>query len=417
MKKIVILGAGISGLSVAWYLSRQIKDCQIILLESSERVGGWIQTINQEGCLFERGPKALRFSDNSHLSQLIDALDLKDEVVEAAPGAKRRYLLVKGALQTLSPLFFLKQGLLGGCLKELITSPRADETEETIAEFFNRRFGMRFSERVIDPMVRGIFGGNINELSMNACFPKILQWEKEYGSILRSFIENRRKKQRIISFKEGMETLPRRLYEKLLSQVDIRLGQRARAIHYGKHIAIQTSTETIMADRLISTIPAYALASLAQDQAGLSEIFYQSLTVVNCAYDEDFLPKKGFGFLVPSSESTSFLGMSFDTSIFPMRKKGAQTLFSMLFLGEPLNAHAFSMKILDELFGIKKEPLAIDIFHAKSAIPQYTLGHMQRLECAPAPPLFLAGNYLRGVGIPDCINEARLCAESVLATL
>ena len=219
MKKIVVLGAGISGLAVGWFLKQKFgNQIELSILEKKGRVGGWIHTLHKEGFLFEMGPRGFspRGKGGSTLS-LIKEIGLESALIASDKGAATRYISEGGRLQPFSMSFLLRKGILGAALHDLFT-PRATVDDETITSFIERRFNRRLAEGLMDPLTKGIYGGNAQKLSVRSCFPSLWNHEQQKGSVVRGFLTQDKQKKppaALYSFKEGMETLPQRLAEKL----------------------------------------------------------------------------------------------------------------------------------------------------------------------------------------------------------
>ncbi len=395
MKKIVILGAGISGLSVAWFLKKKYKDSiDLSILEKSGRAGGPIRTVQEGEFLFEAGPRGFRPSGKGSANlELVQELGIENALVPSNPEAKIRYIWLEGQLRTFSPGFLLRQGLLGAICRDLVTS-RGNLEDETVAEFVRRRFGEKIAAHVMDPLCKGIFGGDSQELSMRSCFPSIWELEKQKRSVLLGMFGKKREKfphtPPLYSFNEGMETLPKMLAEKLDCP-----------IHFSREIK---SLSEVEADVIISTLPACALASLVNLPDPVSR--YATLTTVNFGWHEPLLPKKGFGFLIPSIENSDILGMTWDSEIFPHH---GGTKICVMLQGDK-NASEKALNSLKRYLGITKDPDASHIHCWKEAIPQYTLNHALRIQTfrqqLPSN-VYALGNSFEGVGINDCIFNAK----------
>jgi oxygen-dependent protoporphyrinogen oxidase len=335
MKRIAIVGGGIAGLTAAWLLH---KKHQITLFEKSDRVGGWIQTVEKEGFLFERGPRGFR-SNGKHTLQLCEELDLHP--LQASLAAKRRYLWLDERLREVTPTFFLQKAFFP-CIRELFISRGFNE--ETIGSFFTRRFGKSFTQTFVDPMVSGIFGGDLNQLSMESCFPKIKSWERNHGSVVRGFFSQRKSKERLLSFENGMESLPKRLFEKL-----------------EKYIVLNSCFEEGDFDHVIMATPQV-------------EIPHETITTVNLGWHERVLPFSAFGYLVPSSENEEILGVTFDSEIFPRRG----TTLCVMIRGVKENPLMIALNALEKHLKIGDLTATHDIHVASQAIPQYRLGVKKR---------------------------------------
>lgn len=373
MKKVVVIGAGISGLTFAYTLYKHAKGAvSITLIEKSARVGGWIQTVEKEGFKFERGPRGFLESrkGKSTLALALE-LGLQDELIRAP--TPRRYLLLHQKLQPLTLFYLLRSGFFTACLKERNVAFK--EGEESIGEFFTRRFGTKVTETLIDPLIKGIHGGSLWDLSMNSAWPLVKHWEMAYGSVVKGFCKEKQRGQ-LLTFKRGMQTLPEALYNFLKDKIDIRF-----------------STEKVPeADHVISSLPPPGVKHL-------------TLTTVNLGWKNKVFHKKGFGYLIPSCENESVLGVTFDSEMFGREKS---TRLCVMLAGSPPQALEIAQDALKRHLGITAAPNSIDIHVAHNAIPQYQLGHAEKIRPYNTP--FFIGNCFEGAGVNDCIERAQKCA-------
>lgn len=411
MKKVIILGAGISGLATAWYLRQKFgKAIDLTIIEQSDRVGGWIKTIQEGEFLFEQGPRGIRSNNKGKITHnLIVSLGLEKELLFTNPKTHTRYLSLTGILRPLSPILFLMRGGFRGILKDLST-PATILEDETIASFFTRRFGSQIAENFMDPLVKGIFAGNIDQLSMRSCFPNQWDWEQTKGSLLRGLLATKRgKKESLFTFKRGMETLP----NALANQIDakILLSTPITKIERSDHQFL--INETHVADNVISALPTHALAKLM----GLANpCNYTTISTVSLGWKKPLLDKRGYGFLVPTKEKGDILGMTFDSDIFP-EQGGGQTRLCVMIEGSQSKQALLNIALRNVAHyqKIQEAPDACSIHTAEQAIPQYLVGHHKRIDelnKSLPPNMVLVGSSLQGVGVNDCIASA----EQVAAT-
>jgi protoporphyrinogen/coproporphyrinogen III oxidase len=401
--KVAILGAGISGLAAAWFLKRRYKKgISITLFEKSERPGGWIRTHREGDFLFELGPSGFRGKGEATL-ELVHELGLTKELVVASKTMQKRYIALKGKLTLFSLPFLLRQNLIGAVLRDLFTTLH-DAEDESIAAFTSRRFNRNLAERLMDPLVKGIFGGDAHTLSVRHCFPLLWKWEQEYGSVTRGWLASRKKRKResipaLYSFQEGMECLPKRLAEKLDASILF-----STTVH---------SFEEIDADHVISTLPGYALAKLLKREDPFT---YTTLSLVNCGWNQKVLQKRGYGFLVPSSEKGDILGMVWDSEIFPMHNRAKQTRICVMIQGAASEERLLhvALKSLQHYLQITIPPDVMFTYTARDCIPQYTLNHHRLIrafkkECPRR--VSLIGTCFEGVGINECIFNTKRLAD------
>lgn len=456
LKHFVILGAGISGLSLGWFLKRRLGNkIRLTILEQSDRPGGWIRTDLVEGCLFEAGPRSLRSKGNGlETLKLIEKLRLQSEVIPAGPKAKKRYLWSGGKLRGLpsGPLSMLASPLTRtvpfAMLREVFRK-KGELPDESIASFITRRFGNHISEKLFDPLTTGIFAGDIKKLSIRSCFPNLYQWEKKHGSVCWGMLRGREKTRRarspflekisrspIFSFKEGMETLPDALAETLAPH--LRCNSAVTSLSsYTDRVEIElVDGSALKADHVFSTLPAAKLAPFFKNQHRelstlLMSITGSSVAVVQLGYFRKVLRKEGFGYLVPASERESILGCVFDSSVFPQQNQIPEETRLSVMIGGVRNPSLvdqsedclkkMAMKSLEKHLGIMTEPDVASVKVARSAIPQYFVGHMDKIDrigmilARIYPRITLTGNSFLGVSVNDCVaNSKRLVEQLVL---
>lgn len=364
--KIKVIGGGIAGLAAAWYLQ---KMGEVILYEKSQRVGGWIQSVHQDGFCFEKGPRGFRPAGNGKYTlELCKELGL--DLIAANPAAKRRYICHNKQLEEVS---FKK--LASGMWRDLIArKPKSDD--ETLETFFNRHLGKKRTAYYVDPFARGIFGGDYRKLSARSCFPKL--WNE------RSFLMMKKEKKpetSLYSFKEGMESLPKALGNRL----NIILGHEVNEVE---------------GDIVIWATPQ------VQSKATLS--------TVSMGWHDLDLGKKGYGFLVPQSEPEPFYGMTWDSQIFP--EQAGKSRVCVMIGSDASDEHLLTtaMDALRKYLQIDVKPDSVCIGRAVNAIAQYELGHhkwVEQVESSLPSGHYVIGSSFRGVGINDCVADARRVAS------
>jgi oxygen-dependent protoporphyrinogen oxidase len=400
--RIVILGAGISGLSLAWFLQKKFgSNLHITILEASDRSGGWIQSIQKENFQFELGPHSCRIRGSCpELLELITDLDLENELIPASAAAKKRFLFLNNKLTSvpdnlLSSFFSpLMKGVPSAMFRDLLTK-RGDGSDESIYSFFSRRFGTEITERLIDPLVAGIYAGDINTLSMQSCFPRIFQYEQQHRSVILGMLKQKKStktlkglgKQAIFSFQTGMKAFTDKLQNRFQSQISF--NSKAEKMHFNQ-IGIEISTsdgKLFQADHLFSTLPTWALTALFGShhkdlQKELASIAYESITIAHLGFNSTVLQQQGFGYLIPSSQKENILGVIWDSSVFPQHNKTPQeTRLAVMMRGilHENEASKIAKEALKRHLGISQEPAACYISTAVQAIPQYRVGHSNRV--------------------------------------
>jgi len=443
----IIIGAGISGLTCAWRLRQRGVAVQVF--EQAERPGGVIQSIEIDGFLFDLGPQSVLA--NAALLDLVSEAGLEEEFLRADRRAPR-YVLVHGRLERvpMAPPALLTTSLLSAGTKwRLLTEPirksAPPDGDESVASFVRRKFGGELLERLVAPFVSGVYAGDPEKLSLRAAFPQVHQWENEYGSVIRGAMKSRPAKDAprpaLCSFRAGMTALPRHLARSLGAH--LRLGCRVVSIapqqsDSGKRFRVDTMengrAESHTADAVLMACGPHAAAPMLQpistQIANLLEgIVYAPVVVVSAGYRREQVghPLEGFGFLVPRSEGLRVLGTVWSSSLFPGRAPAGMVGVAS-FLGGATDPAIFDLGDRDifEIAGrevanvlkISGSPVSQILQRHSRALPQYNLGHSQRLlEIRNAlerwPGLFLAGNYLEGPSVANCVEQALRTAGAV----
>lgn len=422
---VVVVGAGITGLTCAHRLQKLGIDA--LVLESSDRIGGVIQSENIDGHLVEWGPGSLL--PTAHTFGLLEEIGLEKDLIEADPKSPR-YIVVNGQLRAipLGPLSF--GGILRAFGEPFIRSKSTGD--ESVASFFRRRFGSQIHERLVAPFVTGIFAGNTEKLSVGAVFPRVLDIEQEHGSVIWGMLRGKPKpkgdndkpaaksrKSTISSFPLGLEALPKRLSEGLSIQTG------CSGIRIGKEVQAKA---TVLA------VPAYQAAGILDDlypdfAATLRSIEYAPVVVAATSLPISSLtvPLRGFGFLAPQAERMTILGTVFNSLLFLDRAPDDRILLTS-FLGGALKPEVFDWPetriwetVCPELKRVLKtslQPEPLGLLRHRYAIPQYNIGQRQRVaeiagELKRIPGLFVTGNFLHGVSVPACMEHGDNTAAAV----
>lgn len=445
-KEIIVLGAGISGLSLSWFLKERYGDAvKIKILEQSQRIGGWIKTLKKGDFLFELGPRSCRpHGDGIETLKLIEALQLQDEVIIADPSSKKRYLyqnkqlilLPEGFYSLLFSPFFKK---VAKALWNDWISPKGKGEDEAVYDFISRRLSSEVAEELIDPWMSGIYAGDSRQLSILSCIPNLLDWEQQFGSILKGMLFGRKmyqqqespfiqsiRKHPIFSFKKGMETLTLALAKKL--KADIHLGTEVVSIlmENGKAAVRSVDGRVHLADSVFSCLPPQKLSLLLREsctQAAhlLRSIPVSSIATVNLGYNHTVLNRKGFGYLVPSKEKEEILGVVWDSCTFPHQQLSSHTCMTVMWGGtrHPHLCHLSkaellhqSLEVLSKHLGITSRPQVFHVEYSHDAIPQFLVGHQDKLKqlqlliSKEFPFLHVHGSYF-GVSVNACIANAK----------
>ena len=446
---VLIVGAGISGLALTYYLRKSGIDAQIV--EAADRPGGVIRSEHRDGFLLELGPQS--FSGTPQLVDLCRDLGVENELVEAPPRAPR-FLLINGRLKQapLSPASFFASSLFNvntkwSVLRDALGHSTPPCIDESVAAFTRRKFSAELLDKLVGPFVSGIYAGDPEKLSLRAAFPQIHEAERAAGSIIRGMLRAAESKsgpkQRptLQSFKNGTVTLINALAANLgsalhleTSVTETRSANAERSTKYEATLAVRGSTERITAGNIVVATPTNAAAILLQNLHGevssaLACIEYAPVSVVSLGYRKSDLSHSldGFGFLVPRSEGLRTLGTVWNSSLFPGRAPEGQALLTS-FVGGATDPQAVTLspneivalvhKEIAPLLHIREGPVFSNVTLYPRALPQYNLGHAERLAVfqklrAELPGLWLTGNYLRGPSLGACIEHSQSVAEQI----
>jgi protoporphyrinogen/coproporphyrinogen III oxidase len=455
MSKVIVVGAGISGLSVAYRLLRALPEAEVTVLEQHDRPGGTVWTQRESGFQVETGPNGFLDTKPTTLSLCRD-LGLGERLIPASDAAsKNRYLFLGDKLRPLpgglasflgSDLLSWR-GKLGLVLERFRRRPRG-ERDESIDAFARRRAGKEAAEVFADALVTGIYAGDPELLSLPATFPRLAALEREHGSVLKGLGRSARQRRaearargepyqrpgRIWSFREGLriliEALRDRLGGRLLTGLDVRRVARAEGGRPGWVVSAE-GKDRWEADAVVLTCPAYRqaglLADLDPELAGLvGGIAYNRVAVVALGYRRADVPGTldGFGFIAPQRLRRDVLGVQWCSSTFPDRAPPGAVLLRAMCGGwhraevagwdEPrlLGAVRAELRLA---MGVTAHPVFHRVVRWDRAIPQYHLGHLERVARVEAltarhPGLFLGGNAYRGVALNDCTEQGELLA-------
>ena len=451
-RDVIVVGGGISGLTVAWHLHRAGID--VSLLEAGDHVGGSIQTEQREGFLLEKGPFNVIVRDPA-FEELLSGLADRIKVVTASEQAKNRYIYRHGDIHIVptNPVKLFATPLLtvgGACraIRGLFISRRGRRDETTIEEFATRRFGREVTDTLVSAVVAGILAGDISRLSAYASFPMLRDFDRKSISPLGrtarripNIIRKRwnpslqRKWRGLVSIDRGLGGLCEAIADTLGS--DLHTGCRVESVRrtdngFALSAHDADGCRELTCRRLVLATPARESARQLEPLAPeasrlLADIESSSLTVVNLAFRRADIghPLDGFGFLVPRNEPEfPLMGVLWADSAFPHHAPQEFRLLRV-FLGgvrtpdvirrSPGELVHTSCSALSKLLDIRGEPVFTDVCPYPDAIPQYYLGHEQKVaeirRCvAGVPGLTLAGNYLDGVSINDCIKLGRKVA-------
>jgi protoporphyrinogen/coproporphyrinogen III oxidase len=463
MIRVAIVGGGISGLAAAFALEehRRAGAVDYTLYESSPHLGGVLRTEHIQGCIVEAGPDSF-ISEKPWAADLCRSLGLGDELIGSNDADRKTYILVHGRLipmpdglmfmvptkilpTGLSPLFSWSTKLR--MAKELLHPPRTANGDESVAAMVERHYGTEMVDRLADPLLSGVYGGEAANLSVRAVLPRFAEMERNYGSLGRAMLAARRKMRPqkttskpapplFTSLKNGMQQLVETLVSRL-NPASLLTNTPVQSIQSeaGEWI-VSSNRKSDRYQAVILALPANVTAKLVANccsglAAELASVGYSSSITVGIAYDRQVrqsLPP-GFGFLVPRSEGKQLLAATFVHNKFPHRAPDDRALLRCFFAGSnadkiwQLSDDAIITIVRDELqqiLGLRSEPLFARVYKWKSAMAQYGVGHLERLERIEhlrlqSPGLALAGNAFRGIGVPDCVRSGQEAAKEVLS--
>jgi oxygen-dependent protoporphyrinogen oxidase len=448
----IILGAGLSGLTTAYHLIKQ--GYRVLVLEKNDRPGGAVLTHSLGDFLCEGGPNSLQ--EIPEFISLVKELGLEERLVFGDPKAPRYvYWNHKLIAVPLSPPAFLTSSLISplGKLKASLEPfmPRGNP-DESIAEFVERRLGREILVKLVAPFISGVYAGDPRALSVAAALPRLKALEDEHGSLIRSLLKGSQKQQgpkpikRLCSFKNGLAELPyalaRSLGEAVQYQSSIQRLERSRdSSGYRLYLEDGRSYD---ATTVICTSPAYIAATLLADflpkaAQALNQIVYPAVATVCVAYpDAAFSTTSpspcstgGFGHLIPREQGVRSLGGIWNSSLFPGRApKGWQLI--TCFIGGTTDPEAQTLseealfqtahRDLQTVLGVTGEAKNLTLTLWKKAIPQYGMGHKERMatilkETEKLPGFYLAANYIDGVALGDCFTRAHRQTDTVIEFL
>jgi len=463
-RRIIVIGGGISGLAAAWRIQQTSRKSghplNLQLFEGSPHPGGSLQTSQRDGFLLEMGPDCF-ISEKPRGVGLCRELGLEAELIGTRPDYRRSFILREGRFYPVPEGFylmgpsryrpFLKSGLLSwpGKFRAMMEPlmPSRPRTDESLASFVRRRFGQEMLDWMAQPLVAGIYGASPESLSLRATFPQFLELERTYGSIVFGLRKKRgaarsasgARYSLFVTLRGGMQTLADTLVTKLGPGV-IRAGTHVKEVRSkeGAWQIVTSGGEILPADAVCLALPSYASADLLRtvdpDLANdLSGIAYAPAATLNFAFREKDLsrPLNGVGFVVPHKEERLVLGCTFAQNKFEGRAPKGSVLLRAFLGGVRSDTwiqdehRVLINKVLDELkewLGISGEPLFTHLQRYEQALPQYAVGHLQRMlrieeRSLRYKGLSLAGNWSYGIGIPDCIESGERAAESLLTYL
>lgn len=471
LDRVVVIGAGLSGLTAAHRLVERCRGdgapAEVVVLEARGRTGGAIWTDRVDGFTLEGGADSF-ITNKPQAVELCRSIGLGDQLIGTDDRHRRSFVVRKGKLVPVPEGFVL---MAPQRLGPLLTSPilswrgklrmlmdlalprRRDDADESLASFARRRLGREALDRLVQPLVGGIYTADPEELSLRAALPQFPKMEHEHRSLILAAMRQGR-----AARQEGRGASGARysLFQTLAGGMDTLPETLARALPRGairrstpvRRVARQSPEGTwrvelldgppLEARAVILAVEAHAAARLIDGEApdlalDLRSIPYASSAIVQLGYPRDRVshPLDGFGLVVPAVEGREILAVSFTSVKFPGRAPEG-TVLLRVFIGGALQAHLFdredeelaalARREVGELLGISGDPLICRVARHARAMPQYTLGHLDRVASirrreASQPGLILAGNAFSGVGVPDCVRSGQEAAEQAIRIL
>ena len=472
MKRVAIIGGGIAGLSAAYYLEQaRRRGAQVswTLFEKSSRLGGVIKTELSEGLVLEAGPDSF-LTMKPDGAQFCRDLGLGDQLISSNDFQRKTYILVKGRLVAIpdglefmvatrvlpmatTPLFSFATKLR--MAKEWWSGPSGEKphwgdphADESVADFVRRHFGPEMVDRVAEPLLAGVYGGNADKMSVRAVLPRFVEMEREAGSLVRASMNARKARAQsggpsgaastgaqplFTSLRNGMQQMVDAAVA-ALPQSSVRLGQEVtvvRPMNDDWHVEYENSRERFQ--EVLLAVPASSAAGILRQchpalMEGLARIQYSSSAAVLLAYDQAELPP-GFGFLVPRTEGRKMLACTFVHKKFSFRAPERSALLRCFISSARVpdllsfsddQLLAMVRKELKDILGLSEQPRLTRVFRWQQALPQYETGHLERVEAMEKilediPGLRIIGNSFHGIGIPDCIRSGREAATAAVA--
>ncbi len=467
-KRVAVIGGGISGLATAHRLTELNNQVSISLFELADRIGGVLETKRQDGFLLEWG------ADN-FITNVPWALDLcrrigfEDQLVQTGEAHRGAFVVHKGRLRKIPQGFIIMAPsrvwpvittpILGPFAKlrmaaEFFVSRREEDSDESLAAFVIRRFGRQTYDRLVQPLIGGIYTGDPSKLSLQSTMPRFREMEKSHGSLIRAVMSQARKQPKsdrnssggrysmFVAPRDGISSLVQALADRLPSgSIRLQAGVNRLAKHPDGGWLISAGGDTSEAehfDAVVLATQAKAASQLVADTDRtlaheLSEIHHSGCSIVTLAYQRSQVkhPLDGFGFVVPAVENRKIISGSFSSVKYVGRAPEGHVLMRV-FIGGALQAELVDLpddqlteiatRELAELLGIHGLPSLVRIARLPASMPQYYVGHRDRVamireRAASAGGLFLTGNAYGGVGIPFCIQGGEKTAEQVLEFL
>jgi oxygen-dependent protoporphyrinogen oxidase len=468
-KRVAIIGGGIAGLATAYYVQEQARQADLpltySLIESAPTFGGKIVTDVQDGFVIEGGPDSF-ISQKPAALRLCRELGLGDRLLGTNDARRKVYVLDGGRLRplpdgvmlvvptrftpfALSPLISPTGKLRMGM--DLFIPPRRDNNDESLADFIRRRLGQEALDKIAEPLMAGIHVADPERLSLQATFPRFIQLERKYGSLIKGMLAQKARRAQgshngagkskpslFMTLRGGLrelvESLVARLEGELLPGTSV--AELARN-EDGYHLRLADGG-TLLADVVVLATPSYMTADLIEPMhprlaAELRTIRYVSTATLSLGFRraEFEHPLDGFGFVVSARDKSRLMACTWTSTKFSERVPDEHVMLRA-FVGGPRNQELVELpdevllklvrEELREIMGVTAEPVITRLYRWPGANPQYDVGHLERVDqleatAADLPGLYFTGSPYRGVGLPDCIQQGQETAEAVLTAI
>lgn len=468
VKKVVVIGGGITGLSAAYYAMKECEEQQIpieiTIIEKSNNLGGKIQTIHRNNFTIERGPESF-LTRKQPIMNLIKDLNLEGELISTNPNARTNYILQKGKLHKMPPGLmlgiptqltpFIKTRLISpkGKMRAAmdLCLPRKKTIEdESLGHFIERRLGKEVLDYITEPLLGGIYAGDTHFLSLQATFPHFSEMEQSHRSLILGMLANKAKatkkeelpsstpKSMFLTFKNGMDTLIEQLEVSLQSVNIVKENEVKNVVLNGQGYDVELANgEQIYADGIIMALPTFQAAKLLAGITSLdwlNEINYVSVANIGLAFDKKDIAfdLNGSGYVTPRKEGRTLTACTWSSSKWFHTAPNDKVLLRC-YVGRGGSedwVHLTDeqllekvMKDLEEIMGITAKPIFHVITKLHRSMPQYPVKHVEQLQKTrqllqmKAPGIYLCGAGYEGVGVPDCIQQGKQASEKMLAFL
>ena len=440
-ESIAIVGGGISGLATAFYIKQFNPNAKITLFEKESVLGGKMKTVEKDGFLIEEGSNGF-LSNKPDTLELVKLSGCEDILLKSSDEARKRFIYDK-KLEVLpeSAKDFLTTSLLSlkgklRVLYEPFAPVKTDDSDESLQEFGYRRVGKEMTNVFLDAMVAGIYASTPSKISAPAAFPLVVKLEKEYGSLFKGMIKKKKKEAGpggvLMSFKGGVSAF----IEKLSQNIDIDIIKNADINTLQKDekdFILQNENLKMRFDKVILSTPAYESAKIVKDfmpklSSELDSIEYSPISIVAAGYDTLKHTLKGFGLLTTTRAKKSVLGVLWDSSIFNDRAKEGKKLLRTMIGGQRSSELALqdekslinsALQGIKDTMGIEQKPDTLYVKRHDKGIPNYAVGHIQKVEkimqlVDEIDGLYLNSNAYKGIGLNDCVSNSKLCAKKVV---